>query len=190
MIRLVVFLCAFGVASVVAPLLALADTLVDVRFKNLGQDRSAVREFLLRDKKYQRAFDPSGQKARDQPGLYFSITEVWVGRHDLDGDGVNEVIISISWIGYCGSIGCPFIVLKREGTELHRVVEVTGTGFVVVDRPLKVHIPGPPNDPGCNYSMALVPPRHGGVKTFHAYHTGAFWNGLEFRSFCISRCCE
>ena len=70
----------------------------------------------------------------DPPDNYIRDQDVLVGRFDLNDDGSEEIFLVIESSYYCGSIGCPSIVLKRDGNTWIKISDGHHGGWVLTER--------------------------------------------------------
>ena len=63
----------------------------------------------------------------------YAVTEYASARHDLDGDGAEEILVRATNRDRCGSGGCALFVLSPKGDGFRVVMEAT-----VVNPPIRV----------------------------------------------------
>ena len=63
----------------------------------------------------------------------YAVTEYASARHDLDGDGAEEILVRATNRDRCGSGGCALFVLSPKGDGFSVVMEAT-----VVNPPIRV----------------------------------------------------
>ena len=57
---------------------------------------------------------------------------LFVGRHDINGDGQPELFVYVYDFGWCGVVGCPTVVFERKNGQWTSLAELTVTqdGYV------------------------------------------------------------
>jgi hypothetical protein len=78
-----------------------SDATLQLRRDGFDEERKAIRSLLGKDLDVIEA--SNAQQA-----------EIFVGKTDLDGDGVKEAVARVVHGGYCGSGGCLMLVLRRD----------------------------------------------------------------------------
>jgi hypothetical protein len=98
---------------------------------------------------------------------YFQRHELYWALVDLDGDGVDEMIVYIDIVAYCGSIGCGTLELRRiaDGWEIHDGVTLQN-----------------PND------LCYRRDGPGGRPFFRTSREAFWWSGTRFEGVCYAYC--
>jgi hypothetical protein len=108
-----------------------------------------------------------GQKDQAMALAYFLNNEIYRGYVDLDGDGVDEMLIYIDIILYCGSFGCGTIELHRtdHGSRVVSSLNMTNPGDLCYQRD------GPNGRP-----------------LYRSTTSAVWWDGSRFRELCYYAC--
>jgi len=117
------------VASLAAARAAAADR--DVYFmKHLPPSVRAIAADFLRHGEYAERFANGGTNL-----AALLDGEVYWARADIDGDGVDEIFLSIR-DGWCGSAGCETIIFKKFGTGWQPICEMYAedVSFTMLDK--------------------------------------------------------
>jgi hypothetical protein len=155
---------------------------------NLHSDENAIRKFFSENEDTKHEF--VSDAAVNEGEIKFSLDHVLIGRADIDSDGVPELFLMIDRSAYCGTVGCSGYVLKYVGSTLKVIawLSVDNDRIELPTRPITVQINTALPSEHCRYIPARVPPFNAGVRTFHTYIGGYYWNGQQFVLFCLDRC--
>ena len=98
---------------------------------------------------------------------------LYSGRYDLNGDGVEELFVTIQQGSVCGSAGCMTLIFEKTS---ERWRELSSIMVMISDRA----------GPELFVSEEVIE----GYRTLYAEFDGLRWNVREYASFCVKRCKE
>lgn len=103
----------------------------------------------------------------------YSASYVYVGRHDIDGDGEAELVVFIAAFNSCGVVGCPMKVFKRAGHEWLEFLELTATSD---------------DDSSKGALLYAVREKSHPYLTIFSTYEGWRWNGTRYEYMCLRDC--
>ena len=131
---------------------------------NFGTDRDFIEQYVVG--KYSGYGEFKAGKV-DPSRLY-------IGRYDLNGDGVKELLFRISYGFVCGTVGCETVIFQRtEGTWK----ELSSFPVSHVGTVKEIYI-------------NVVVESTTGYKTIYSEYYGLKWHGKEYYVFCRRNCSE
>ena len=98
---------------------------------------------------------------------------LYLGRYDLNGDGVEELFVTIEQGFVCGTAGCTTLIFQKTSEQWR---ELSSIMVMISDRV----------GPELLVSDEVIK----GYRTLYAEFDGLRWNGREYASFCVKRCKE
>ncbi len=144
-----------------APSVLLADERIVLQRGNFGDDREFIERYVV------------GQYS--EYGV-FKLNKVdpnnlYIGRYDLNSDGIEELLVYIAYGFVCGTVGCETVIFqKTEGkwTELSSLQ----VWFNTVDEQY----------------LYVTEEKSADYKTLYSEYYGLRWNGKEYEGFCRRDC--
>ncbi len=131
---------------------------------NFGTDREFIEQYVVG--KY-RGYGEFKSDKVDPSRLY-------IGRYDLNGDGVEELLFRISYGFVCGTVGCETVIFQRTA----------GTWKELSSFPVS-HV-GTVKEIYIN----VIVENTTGYKTIYSEYYGLKWHGKEYYVFCRRNCSE
>ena len=172
-----------GIIRVIFAALVLALGVTDVEAKDripfvegdlLGDDWEQIKRYLAREYSTVIKIVAEEKKLdREAAWEYFRKYNMFAGRFDITGDGVEELFVTIFHGWVCGTAGCntPIFQMTPSGwQELSLIM----TMISLNDGP-QLFLSGEAID---------------GYRTLYAEYDGLRWNGRQYASFCVKRCKE
>lgn len=101
-------------------------------------------------------------------------SRLYIGRYDLNGDGVEELLVRISYGFVCGTVGCETVIFEKKsgGWRELSIFYVSHVGTV-----RKIYL-SVTEESSANY------------KTIYSENDGLRWNGKKYVVFCRRNCSE
>ncbi|MCH8098598.1 MAG: hypothetical protein IID53_16195 [Proteobacteria bacterium] len=101
-------------------------------------------------------------------------SRLYIGRYDLNGDGVEELLVRISYGFVCGTVGCETVIFEKTfvGWRELSILYVSHVGSV---RQIYLNVT---EESSTNY------------KTIYSENDGLRWNGKKYVVFCLRNCSE
>ena len=96
--------------------------------------------------------------------------DMYVGRFDINGDGVEELFVTIFHGYVCGTAGCETVVFERKQGAWHALTSLSAV--IAFGLPM----------------LYVSDEAIGGYRTLYSDYDGLRWNGKEYASFCVRRC--
>ena len=101
-------------------------------------------------------------------------SRLYIGRYDLNSDGVEELLVRISYGFVCGTVGCETVIFqKTAGTW--RELSSLSVSHVGTVKQIYLNATGESTT---------------GYKTIYSEYYGLKWNGEEYAEFCRRNCSE
>ena len=141
-----------------------ADERIVLQRGNFGPDREFIEQYVVG--KY-RGYGEFKSDKVDPSRLY-------IGRYDLNGDGVEELFVRISYGFVCGTVGCETVIFEKTSigwTELS-ILYVSHFGTV---RQIYLNVADESST---------------GYKTIYSVYDGLRWDGKKYVVFCRRNCSE
>jgi hypothetical protein len=138
---------------------------VERTMRNLDEDPSGRADFL--EEHLNRLIELGEASDQTSALAYLQSHELYWTLVDLDGDGVDEMIVYIDIVAYCGSVGCGTI-------ELHHIAD----GWEVRDGITMQN----PND------LCYRKDGPGGRPLFRTSREAFWWSGTRFEGVCYAYC--
>ena len=145
-----------------APNVVSADERIVLQRGSFGTDREFIEQYVVG--KYSGYGEFKSNKV-DPSRLY-------IGRYDLNGDGVEELLVRISYGFVCGTVGCETVIFQKiAGTW--RELSSLSVSHVGTVRQIYLNVTGENTT---------------GYKTIYSEYYGLKWNGKEYAEFCRRNC--
>ncbi len=144
-----------------APSVLLADERIVLRRGNFGDDREFIERYVVGQYREYGVFKSNK----------VNPDKLYIGRYDLNSDGIEELFVYISYGFVCGTVGCETVIFQKTAskwTELSSLQVLSGT---VNERYLYVT-----KEKSADY------------KTLYSEYDGLRWNGKEYVGFCRRKC--
>ena len=147
-----------------APNVVAADERIVLQRGNFGTDREFIERYVVG--KYSVYGEFNAGKV-DPSRLY-------IGRYDLNGDGVEELLVRISYGFVCGTVGCETVIFQRTAGTWKELSSLSVSHVGTVGQ-IYLNVTGE---------------RTTGYKTIYSEYYGLKWNGKEYFEFCRRNCSE
>jgi len=112
--------------------------------------------------------DLNRQAAQEFLRRYF----LYSGRYDINGDGIEELFVSIRHGYVCGITGCNTVIFERQKREWHELAMVSTVSYYGL--------------PELHVSDEVID----GYRTLYSEYYGLRWNGEIYDGFCRRDCTE
>ncbi len=101
-------------------------------------------------------------------------SRLYIGRYDLNGDGVEELLVRISYGFVCGTVGCETVIFQKTARTWR---ELSSLSVSHVGTVRQIYL---------NVTVESTT----GYKTIYSEFYGLKWNGKEYAEFCRRNCSE
>ena len=147
-----------------APNVVSADERIVLQRGNFQTDREFIEQYVVG--KY-RGYGEFKSDKIDPSRLY-------IGRYDLNGDGVEELLVRISYGFVCGTVGCETVIFEKTSGRWRELssLSVSHVGTVT------------------QIYLNVTEESTTGYKTIYSEYYGLKWNGKEYFEFCRRNCRE
>ena len=108
---------------------------------------------------------------REAAWEYFRKYDIFAGRFDITGDGVEELFVTISHNYVCGTVGCDTSIFQMTPIGWQELSTITA---MISD------IGGP--------EIFVADEVIDGYRTLHADYYGLHWNGEQYIGYCRRDC--
>ena len=99
-------------------------------------------------------------------------SRIYIGRYDLNGDGVEELLVRISYGFVCGIVGCETVIFQKTAGTWR---ELSSLSVSHVGTVRQIYL---------NVTVESTT----GYKTIYSEYYGLKWNGKEYVEFCRRNC--
>ncbi len=97
-----------------------------------------------------------------------------IGRYDLNGDGVEELLVRISYGFVCGTVGCETVIFQKTA-RTWRELSSLSVSHVGTVRQIYLNVTAESSI---------------GYKTIYSVYDGLRWDGKKYVVFCRRNCSE
>ena len=139
-----------------------ADERIVLQRGNFGTDREFIEQYVVG--KYRGYGEFKAGKV--------DLSRLYIGRYDLNGDGVEELLVRISYGFVCGTVGCETVIFEKTSVGWR---ELSSLSVSHVGTVKEIYI---------NVTVESTT----GYKTIYSENYGLRWNGKEYVEFCRRNC--
>lgn len=101
-------------------------------------------------------------------------SRLFIGRYDLNGDGVEELFVRISYGFICGTVGCETVIFEKTSGGWRELSILYTSHFGTVRQ----------------IYLNVTEESSTGYKTIDSVFYGLRWNGKKYVVFCRRNCSE
>ena len=110
---------------------------------------------------------------REAAWEYFRKHNMFAGRFDITGDGVEELFVTIFHRWVCGTVGCNTPIFQMTPNGWQELSSITAM-ISIVDGP----------------EIFVADEVIDGYRTLHADYYGLHWNGERYVAYCRHKCSQ
>ena len=101
-------------------------------------------------------------------------SRLYIGRYDLNGDGVEELLVRISYGFVCGTVGCETVIFEKTSGRWRKLSILYVSHFGTVKQ----------------IYLNVAEESSIGYKTIYSVYDGLRWDGKKYVVFCRRNCSE